>query len=89
MPDSVERSPSQAESGHLPKLDVPDIQWTLDEAIAEGDRVAARYTMRGTHGGVYAPSLPASRTSCPAASGSAWRRRTSDAGVARALVAGH
>lgn len=27
----------------------PDIQWTLEEMIAEGDKVAARFTMRGTH----------------------------------------
>ena len=31
----------------------PDIQWTLDEAVAEGDRIAARYTMRGTHRGTF------------------------------------
>jgi steroid delta-isomerase-like uncharacterized protein len=31
----------------------PDIQWTLDEMIAEGDRVAARFTMRGTHQGTF------------------------------------
>jgi steroid delta-isomerase-like uncharacterized protein len=29
----------------------PDIQWTLEETIAEGDKVAARFTMRGTHQG--------------------------------------
>ncbi len=29
----------------------PDIQWTLEEIIAEGDKVAARFTMRGTHQG--------------------------------------
>jgi steroid delta-isomerase-like uncharacterized protein len=29
----------------------PDIQWTLEEMIAEGDKVAVRYTMRGTHQG--------------------------------------
>jgi steroid delta-isomerase-like uncharacterized protein len=29
----------------------PDIQWTLEEIIAEGDNVAARFTMRGTHQG--------------------------------------
>lgn len=28
-----------------------DIQWSLEEIIAEGDRVAARFTMRGTHDG--------------------------------------
>src|SRR5207342_706125 len=27
----------------------PDIQWTLDDVVAEGDKVAARFTMRGTH----------------------------------------
>jgi len=31
----------------------PDIQWTLEETIAEGDNVAARFTMRGTHQGVF------------------------------------
>src|SRR5580704_5514416 len=29
----------------------PDIQWTLEELIAEGDKVAARFAMRGTHRG--------------------------------------
>jgi steroid delta-isomerase-like uncharacterized protein len=31
----------------------PDIQWTLDKMIAEGDKVAARFTMRGTHQGAF------------------------------------
>ncbi len=31
----------------------PDIQWTLEEIIAEDDRVAARFTMRGTHQGTF------------------------------------
>lgn len=31
----------------------PDIQWTLDELIAEGDKIAARFTMRGTHQGAF------------------------------------
>ena len=31
----------------------PDIQWTLEELIAEGDKVAARFTMRGTHLGAF------------------------------------
>lgn len=31
----------------------PDIQWTLEEMIAEGDNVAARFTMRGTHQGIF------------------------------------
>ena len=29
----------------------PDIQWTLDEMVAERDKVAARFTMLGTHQG--------------------------------------
>jgi len=29
----------------------PDIQWTLEETISEGDKIAARFTMRGTHHG--------------------------------------
>ena len=31
----------------------PDIQWTLEEMIAEDDKVAARFTMRGTHRGTF------------------------------------
>ncbi|WP_431121883.1 ester cyclase [Variovorax paradoxus] len=31
----------------------PDIQWTLEEMIAEGDKVAARFTMKGTHLGAF------------------------------------
>jgi steroid delta-isomerase-like uncharacterized protein len=31
----------------------PDIQWALDDIIAENDQVAARYTMRGTHQGAF------------------------------------
>jgi steroid delta-isomerase-like uncharacterized protein len=31
----------------------PDIQWTLEETICEGEKVAARFTMRGTHRGPF------------------------------------
>ena len=31
----------------------PDIQWTLEEMIAEDDKVAARFTMCGTHRGTF------------------------------------
>lgn len=31
----------------------PDIQWTLEEMIAEDARVAARFAMRGTHQGTF------------------------------------
>ncbi len=30
-----------------------DVQWSLEEIIAEGDRIAARFTMRGTHDGTF------------------------------------
>src|SRR5438045_3978512 len=31
----------------------PDIQWTLEEMVAEDEKVAARFTMRGTHNGTF------------------------------------
>jgi steroid delta-isomerase-like uncharacterized protein len=31
----------------------PDIQWKLEEMVAEDDKVAARFIMRGTHRGVF------------------------------------
>ena len=31
----------------------PDIQWTLEEMIAEDNKVAARFIMRGTHRGEF------------------------------------
>lgn len=39
----------------------PDIQWTLEELIVEGDKVAARFTMRGTHKGVFFGIPPTGR----------------------------
>jgi steroid delta-isomerase-like uncharacterized protein len=59
--DAVFHAPTHAEplrgpEGYLELLAIlragfPDIQWTLEETITEGDRVAARFTMRGTHRG--------------------------------------
>jgi len=37
----------------------PDIQWSLEETIMEGDRVAVRFIMRGTHNGNFM-GVPAS-----------------------------
>lgn len=31
----------------------PDIQWTLEDSVAEGGKVAARFIMRGTHQGTF------------------------------------
>ena len=40
----------------------PDIQWTMEEMIAEDDRVAARFTMRGTHKGTFFGVVPTGNT---------------------------
>ena len=40
----------------------PDIQWTLEEMVAEGDKVAARFTMRGTHRGTFFGVPPTEKT---------------------------
>lgn len=36
----------------------PDIQWEVEELIAEDDRVAARFTMRGNHQGTFYGVMP-------------------------------
>lgn len=40
----------------------PDIQWTLEETIIQGDKIAARYIMRGTHQGAFFGVPPTGRT---------------------------
>jgi len=62
-PDAVFHVPGRPEpvrgpSGYLEIIGMmrggfPDIQWSLEEMIAEGDMVAARFTMRGTHEGAF------------------------------------
>jgi steroid delta-isomerase-like uncharacterized protein len=58
--------PMQGPSGYLAIIGMmragfPDIQWTLEELIAEGDKVAARFTMRGTHKGTFFGVPPSGR----------------------------
>jgi predicted ester cyclase len=36
----------------------PDLRFTAEDIIAEGDKVAARYTMRGTHHGEFMGVAP-------------------------------
>jgi steroid delta-isomerase-like uncharacterized protein len=62
-PDAVFHVPGRADPVKGPKgyLEIiammrsgfPDIQWALEEVIAEGDKIAARFTMRGTHKGPF------------------------------------
>ncbi|WP_258297040.1 ester cyclase [Paenibacillus peoriae] len=40
----------------------PDIQWTLKEMVAEGDKVAARFIMRGMHQGSFFGFPPTGKT---------------------------
>ena len=62
-PEAVFHVPGRAEpmrgpEGYLSIIGMmrsgfPDIQWALDELILEVDKVAARFTMTGTHQGVF------------------------------------
>jgi steroid delta-isomerase-like uncharacterized protein len=36
----------------------PDMRWTIDEQLAEGDKVLTRFTWRGTHRGAFAGVPP-------------------------------
>jgi len=40
----------------------PDVSLALEDLVVEGDRVAARMTMRGTHSGEYLGIKPTGRT---------------------------
>lgn len=40
----------------------PDIQWTLDEQIAEGEKVTSRFTWTGTHRGQFLGIPPTGRS---------------------------
>ncbi len=37
---------------------VPDLQLTVEDMVAEGDKVVVRWTFRGTHTGVSASGTP-------------------------------
>lgn len=39
----------------------PDLVYTIEDIFADGDRVAARWTMRGTHQGMYHHFAPTGR----------------------------
>jgi steroid delta-isomerase-like uncharacterized protein len=52
-PDPVSGPAGYLEIINMMRSGFPDIQWTLEEMIAEGDNIVARYTMRGTHQGAF------------------------------------
>ena len=50
--------PLQGPKGYLAIIGMmrsgfPDIQWSIDEMIVEDDKVAIRFTMKGTHKGTF------------------------------------
>ena len=52
-PDPVSGPAGYLEIINMMRSGFPDIQWTLEETIAEGDKIVARFTMRGTHQGTF------------------------------------
>ncbi len=40
----------------------PDVQWTLEDIVVDADKVAARFTMRGTHQGVFMGVPPSGKS---------------------------
>lgn len=71
-PDAVFRvpaslSPMRGLDGYMAIIGMmrsgfPDIQWTLEETIAEGEKIAARFEMRGTHQGEFFGIPPTGKT---------------------------
>jgi steroid delta-isomerase-like uncharacterized protein len=71
-PDAIFSIPGRSEplrgpAGYLEIIGMmrggfPDIQWTLEEMITEGDKVAARFTARGTHRGTFFGVPPTGKT---------------------------
>jgi len=71
-PDAVFHVPGRAEpmggpAGYLAVIGMmrggfPDIQWTLEEMIAEDDKLAARFTTRGTHRDTFFGIPPTGKT---------------------------
>jgi steroid delta-isomerase-like uncharacterized protein len=52
-PDPLSGPAGYMEIINMMRAGFPDIQWTLEETIAEGNNIVARYTMRGTHKGTF------------------------------------
>ena len=52
-PDPLRGPAGYLEIVNMMRSGFPDIQWTLDDMVAENDKIAARFTMRGTHRGTF------------------------------------
>jgi steroid delta-isomerase-like uncharacterized protein len=53
-----QQEPMQGPDGYLAIIGMmrsgfSDIQWTLEDSVAENDKVAARFIMHGTHNGAF------------------------------------
>jgi predicted ester cyclase len=59
LPDAIFHVPGRPEAM---RGSFPDIQWRLEEMIAEGDTVAARFTVRGAHRGTFFGMPPTGKT---------------------------
>lgn len=57
-PDPVRGPAGYIEIIQMMRGGFPDIQWTLEETVVEGDVIAARFTMRGTHSGPFSGVPP-------------------------------
>lgn len=57
-PDPVHGPAGYIEIIEMMRGGFPDIQWTLEETVVEGDVIAARFTMRGTHRGPFSGVPP-------------------------------
>jgi steroid delta-isomerase-like uncharacterized protein len=40
----------------------PDLEFTIEDQVAEGDKVASRYSVRGTHKGEFLGAAPTGKT---------------------------
>ncbi|EDU43234.1 SnoaL-domain-containing protein [Pyrenophora tritici-repentis] len=65
-------SPLKGLDGYLQILGMmraafPDIQWTLQETICEGDKVVARFETKGTHDGSFMGVPPTGKAICMSA----------------------
>ena len=56
VPSGLPQGPSQFLSMHLNAF--PDVQATVEELLADGDRVVARVSYRGTHQGAFRSISP-------------------------------